>query len=155
MAAIQVQSIQTQPVHFSDFFFGVLLRGEQLHTDRGLHHASTPHGFGQVFLQCLTSGVHVCKNSVVETVEVQLERFALHQMRTFTRHHKPPQSHLRLATGIEPAQFVRGPQIRTQKHWSIRYTDQGTLSSTRQGVEQGCVIAISIGRGFAQQRSFG
>ena len=27
MAAVQIQSIQTQPVHFSNFFFGVLLGG--------------------------------------------------------------------------------------------------------------------------------
>ena len=39
MAAIQVQSIQAQSIHFNDFFFGILFRGEQLYTDRGLHHA--------------------------------------------------------------------------------------------------------------------
>jgi hypothetical protein len=96
-------------------------------------------------------GLCVRELGVVETVEVELEGFTLNDVGALTGNGEMRQSHLGLAAQIKPTQLKRRPHIGTKKWgWRMGFKSKFfPFGCAGDGEQQGCVVAVGVGRGFA------
>ena len=135
-----------------DGFFVEILRQDQLHADTRHDISALPNSSAQVFAKSYLYRRSICKHRVVKTVEVELDRFALDDMRRFSRYGDACESQLRFTARIEPTHLIRRPQICSEERQGCRKTNFVALGSARNRKQQRCVVLVNIGRRFTQLR---
>ena len=136
-------------------FFVKIIGQNNFHTATRFDLPPVPQGLIEVFAHAIANGLHIDKLRRIETVQVQFERFALNDVRTFSRHCDVRQRHLRLAFEVKPRQFKSGPQISAKENGRSVNAQLFTLHSARNREQQRRIVLIHIRAVFAQLRLFG
>ena len=79
--AFQIQTVKVETVEFMHRLFVEILRQDQLHTNTRHDRSALPNRGAQVFTKTCLHRRSIRKHRVVKTVEVELDRFALDDMR--------------------------------------------------------------------------
>jgi hypothetical protein len=136
LVALQIQTVKTETIQLMHRLAVKALGQHQLHTHTRFDGFAMPNARAQVLTQTRLQLGHIVDARVVETVQVQLERFALNDVRGLCRHGDACQSHLGLTACVEPAQLIRRPQVSTKKWRLCGDTNFVAFGLARNGKQQ-------------------
>ena len=97
LGALDVHAVQIEAVQFVHGLFVKLFGQDDLHTAARFDLTPMPQGLVQVFAHAIAHCLRIHKLRGIETVQVQLERFAFNDVRAFCGHCDVRQRHLGLA----------------------------------------------------------
>ena len=112
-------------------------------------------GGGQIRTQHAAYLVNIGETRLVQTVEIELERFRFDQVWRTGGYAELANRHLRLAALIQPGQLVRIPDIDAVKRQSRAETQRVTAAHSRDRKQQGRIVRVAAGNMLAESGIMG